>query len=164
MILFPTIGKGQQPMTPNQQELPMTMPQYRAPFTLENMKPFLTGKLSWPIVVEKSLEEIVCMLVVCRMVPVLQGKMRARIGSKNSSFDAHYYLNHTQAGALDGRAWVLWGTYVPEANDVVAFARAAAVSLCDHVRTVGSSAQPLRGWSPAKCLKCGLDMTVDSGD
>lgn len=29
---------------------------------------------------------------------------------------------------------------------------------------IGTPAQALRGWHPAKCKHCGIDMSVDSGD
>lgn len=35
---------------------------------------------------------------------------------------------------------------------------------CKHEFELGAGANPRRGWHPGRCKKCGLDMSVDSGD
>jgi hypothetical protein len=37
-------------------------------------------------------------------------------------------------------------------------------AICKHTKVAGAGANPTRGWHPGACSKCGLDMTVDSGD
>ncbi|TAL43868.1 MAG: hypothetical protein EPN91_05800 [Salinibacterium sp.] len=37
-------------------------------------------------------------------------------------------------------------------------------SICKHQKQMGAGANPSRGWNPGHCSKCGLDMTIDSGD
>ena len=72
---------------------------------------------------------------------------------------ARYFLRKTQAGRLDGSGLVVlaqWGVKFPP----LAF----EFTICDHDAVEGDGANPLRGWRPARCRKCGLDMTVDSGD
>lgn len=42
--------------------------------------------------------------------------------------------------------------------------RVGHFAICKHTQEPGVGANPLRGWHPGSCSKCGLDMTVDSGD
>ncbi len=37
-------------------------------------------------------------------------------------------------------------------------------AICKHEKKLGAGANPSRGWNPGACVKCGLDMTIDSGD
>lgn len=72
-------------------------------------------------------------------------------------------MGRTQGGNLTGDAVVLrykpsWGK--PDAP----FARTARFRLCAHDSVRGANARPERGWHPARCSRCGLDMTVDSSD
>jgi hypothetical protein len=36
--------------------------------------------------------------------------------------------------------------------------------ICQHSKEEGPGAIPSRGWHPGKCVKCGFNMTYDSGD
>jgi hypothetical protein len=78
---------------------------------------------------------------------------------------ARLFLTMTQGGKLDGRGYVVWykSPWVssrgePEGSQIGTFA------ICKHENVPGAGANPQRGWHPGSCLKCGLDMTVDSGD
>jgi hypothetical protein len=42
--------------------------------------------------------------------------------------------------------------------------RIGRFAICKHVRVPGRDANPRRGWNPAHCEKCGLDLSTDSGD
>lgn len=37
-------------------------------------------------------------------------------------------------------------------------------AICEHEKEEGPGANHQRGWHPGKCRKCGMDMSVDSGD
>jgi hypothetical protein len=37
-------------------------------------------------------------------------------------------------------------------------------AICKHEKKLDAGANPSRGWNPGRCVKCGLDMTIDSGD
>lgn len=37
-------------------------------------------------------------------------------------------------------------------------------AICRHEKRPDPGANPSRGWHPGRCAKCGIDMTVDSGD
>lgn len=37
-------------------------------------------------------------------------------------------------------------------------------AICKHDKRASADANPNRGWHPGSCVKCGLDMTIDSSD
>jgi hypothetical protein len=37
-------------------------------------------------------------------------------------------------------------------------------AICKHEKVEGAGADHQRGWHPGHCGKCGMDMSVDSGD
>lgn len=71
-------------------------------------------------------------------------------------------LGVTQGGRLDGSAHILFN--VPTWGGPVKHPRTAHFKICDHASVTGANANPSRGWHPARCSKCGLDLTVDSSD
>jgi hypothetical protein len=74
---------------------------------------------------------------------------------------ARVFLGTTQAGAYDGTAIVILYVGSHEREKIAPLGR---FRLCDHNRVEGAGARPMRGWHPGRCSKCGLDMSVDSGD
>ena len=61
-------------------------------------------------------------------------------------------------GGFDGGGYMLlYGGY-PHGGRVGKFA------ICKHEKVDAPGANHSRGWHPGHCTKCGLDMTVDSGD
>lgn len=66
----------------------------------------------------------------------------------------------TQGGNLDGGAIAL----IYRAFGDLETPRTARFQLCAHEVIEGRGANHQRGWHPAHCGKCKLDMTVDSGD
>lgn len=73
------------------------------------------------------------------------------------------FLGTLQMAPLDGRALVMF--YKPSwsfsKNPPPRFAKFA---LCDHDVVKGANANPSRGWHPARCSKCDLNLSVDSSD
>ncbi len=69
--------------------------------------------------------------------------------------------DRTQGGNLTGEARVL--IYRPTWKPITE-PMTAQFSLCVHEVVQGAGARPSRGWRPAHCSKCGLDLSVDSGD
>ena len=71
---------------------------------------------------------------------------------------AHYFLTNysNMGGGVDGSGYVC----------VYAFGKpkVGRFSICKHEKQLGAGADPSRGWNPGACVKCGLDMTIDSGD
>jgi hypothetical protein len=37
-------------------------------------------------------------------------------------------------------------------------------AICRHTQVEGAGANHRRGWHPGRCSKCGVDMSIDSGD
>jgi hypothetical protein len=71
-------------------------------------------------------------------------------------WNARFFLDYGQGGGLHGSGIVL---YWQNSKGV-----AASFAICDHKPVEGGGANHSRGWHPASCSKCGLDMSVDSGD
>jgi hypothetical protein len=73
---------------------------------------------------------------------------------------ARIFLDYGQGGQLCGSGLVAW----TEWRDGAYRAVGAEFAICEHTKVDGAGANHSRGWHPSKCSKCGLDMTVDSGD
>lgn len=79
-------------------------------------------------------------------------------GSKG---DAIFYMNCGPGGGYTGEGTVVmrhgWN---PGPDSIVT----GKFALCEHVKVEGPGANHSRGWHPGWCEKCGMDMSVDSGD
>ncbi|CAN7381323.1 hypothetical protein LJR220_003392 [Bradyrhizobium sp. LjRoot220] len=75
-------------------------------------------------------------------------------------WSARFFLDYGQGGGLYGSGVVAWVEWKDGAYRAVAM----KFAICDHKPVAGPGANPSRGWRPASCEKCGLDMSVDSGD
>jgi hypothetical protein len=73
---------------------------------------------------------------------------------------ARYFLNTTQAGLFDGTGTVIFY----DCNGGRSVGRIGTFAICQHEHVEGPGANHSRGWHPAFCAKCGLDLSVDSGD
>lgn len=72
---------------------------------------------------------------------------------------AQYFLTPGgMGGYLDGGGYILLYANWPDHG------RAGTFAICRHEKVEGAGANHSRGWHPGRCGKCGLDMTVDSGD
>lgn len=74
---------------------------------------------------------------------------------------ARVFVSHTQGGAFDGRGYAIAYRGASAREN---FRRIYTFALCAHDVKPGRGARPTRGWHPAHCTRCGLDMSVDSGD
>jgi hypothetical protein len=97
---------------------------------------------------------------------------------------ARYILKTTQSGAFTGEADVITygghGQYVEDVGALIHVEGPAVVipkrwvpapplawrvAICNHqIVGTGTQAQSQRGWHRAHCAKCGMDLSVDSGD
>lgn len=75
-------------------------------------------------------------------------------------WNVRYFLDYGQGGGLYGSGLVAW----TEWKDGIERGVAMKFAICEHKPVAGAGARPMRGWHPAHCEKCGLDMSVDSGD
>ncbi len=83
---------------------------------------------------------------------------------------ARVLLSRTQGGKLDGIGVAMVYRMKlgnPPADAISKFENVPAIvrfAICKHEKKDGAGARHERGWHPGRCSKCGLDMTVDSGD
>jgi hypothetical protein len=84
----------------------------------------------------------------------------ALLASGKKQWNARFFLDYGQGGGLHGSGTVAWTEWKEGAYR----ATAMTFAICDHKPIEGASANHSRGWHPARCEKCGLDMSVDSGD
>lgn len=73
---------------------------------------------------------------------------------------ARFFLDYGQGGGLQGTGIAAWTDW----RDGAYRATAVKFAICEHEPVEGAGANPSRGWHPAHCAKCGLDLSVDSGD
>lgn len=83
-------------------------------------------------------------------------------GQTNKTWNVHFFLDRGQGGQLYGSGIVAWTRWDNEKRGVSAYALKFAI--CQHTKVADPGANPSRGWHPGRCSKCGLDMTIDSGD
>lgn len=84
----------------------------------------------------------------------------ARFGTRYPS-RALYFLTVGQGGGLTGEGMVMTTGGWKDGKQEVITGRFA---ICKHKKVEGAGANHDRGWHPGWCEKCGLDMSVDSGD
>lgn len=75
-------------------------------------------------------------------------------------WNVRFFLDRGQGGGLHGSGTVAWTDWKDGAYRAVGM----TFAICEHKPVTGPGANPSRGWHPASCEKCGLDMSVDSGD
>lgn len=112
-----------------------------------------------PLPTEAGLRNIAC----CAGWTTRPGIATVRIPGDNSNWGtwARVFLSFTQGGMIDGSGCLI--AYQRqhqryEHGPVYSFA------LCEHRKQTGAGARPMYGWHPGRCIRCGLDMTVDSSD
>lgn len=85
---------------------------------------------------------------------------QALVTANNKQWNARFFLDYTQGGSLTGTGIVAWTAW----KDGAYRATGLKFAICEHEKKVAPGANPSRGWHPGHCIKCGLDMSVDSGD
>lgn len=84
----------------------------------------------------------------------------ALLANGRKEWNARFFLDYGQGGDLEGTGLVAW----VEWKDGAYRATAMKFAICEHTKVEGPGANHSRGWHPGHCSKCGLDMSVDSGD
>jgi hypothetical protein len=84
----------------------------------------------------------------------------ALLAHGKKQWGARFFLDYGQGGQLYGSGIVAW----TEWKDGAYRAAGMKFAICDHKLVEGAGANHSRGWHPAHCERCGLDMSVDSGD
>ncbi len=83
-------------------------------------------------------------------------------GETSKKWNVSFFLDQGQGGQLEGSGIVAWTMWDHEKRRTGSTGLRFAI--CKHTKVDGPGANHSRGWHPGKCSKCGLDMTVDSGD
>ncbi len=126
----------------------------------ETFEKIFSGEIEPPHLSNLGLEDGLGIIASHELRPtgvgcIMLGSNRILPGLK--SHRARYFLEDTQAGTFTGSGYIAFS----EGNGYGEF---ASFAICLHKKVLDPQANLLRGWSPAHCKKCGLDMTVDSGD
>lgn len=117
------------------------------------LKTIKEGKLDLPNPVPLDLGQA-CMKATLAWASIEQGRYKI-LGKYHTEWGL-FFLRMTQGGLYTGEGMVL--TYNSGKGGAFEFA------ICKHDLVADHGADPRRGWHPAHCSKCGLDMSVDSGD
>lgn len=83
-------------------------------------------------------------------------------GETQKKWNVSFFFDRGQGEQLEGSGIVAWTMWDHAKRGTVATGLRFAI--CKHTKVDGPGANHSRGWHPGKCSKCGLDMTVDSGD
>jgi hypothetical protein len=126
----------------------------------DDLMPIIEGTVVMPNVEEKSFEHVINS-IAARGHSLLPKWGYARMSPGIYKSLAQYFLTPSGMGSacngsFDGGGYAL--VYRSGTPLVVTFA------ICRHEKEDAPDADHRRGWHPGHCKKCGLDMTVDSGD
>lgn len=133
----------------------MTDQTKRSGYSLEfDLQPIIEGRVALPNakVVERD--------VGASILYYHQMHSGAALLPTGKKWNVRYFLDYGQGGGLHGSGIVAW----TEWKDGIERGVAMKFAICEHKSVPGAGANPMRGWHPAHCEKCGLDMSVDSGD
>ena len=108
----------------------------------------------------EPIEPLKALNLMCLSWGTVSGIKSALIPGQTHSSWGRYFLGGTQGGALDGGGMVVvYHTDMGKEAGIV-----GRFAICKHKPVEGPGANHSRGWHPARCSECGLDMSVDSGD
>ena len=131
-------------------------------YTMADLTPIMEGLVPVPNLEEmepsKGLE-LVC-LGGWRSVPDLGKALIPGSGSRYGGW-ARYFLATGQGGGLTGEGVVIWSSYGQGGGGR---GRVGTFAICRHIPMELPGANHKRGWHPAACSVCGLDLSTDSGD
>lgn len=122
----------------------------------DDLQPIIKGEVVLPNFEEMPLDNVVNNIASGgHMMLSKWGYSRQRAGDCKQW--TQFFLCPAGMGrALDGTGYALiYGSPRPIVGKF---------AICVHEAKAGADARPHVGWHPAHCVKCGLDMTVDSGD
>jgi hypothetical protein len=127
----------------------------RKGFTLEDdLMPIIGGKVALPNA--KPLDRDIGSVMLL-YTDMHCGNALLPAGKK---WNVRYFLDYGQGCQLYGSGIVAW----TEWKDGAYRATGMKFAICEHQVVEGAGANHSRGWHPARCSKCGTDLSVDSGD
>lgn len=126
------------------------VPRRKTGYTLDDYAAILKGDAPLPNTdAVRSLEEGVNN--IASLGHMLEPKWGYSVSSDGHKTWTQYFLH-----VRDGSGYAL--IYGMRGGSIVRFA------ICKHQKKTHPDANPSRGWHPGHCIKCGLDLSVDSGD
>lgn len=126
------------------------VPRRKGGYTLDDFAAILKGDAPLPNAeASRSLEDGVNN--IASFGHMLMPKWGYSLGSDGHKSWTQFFLN-----VYDGSGYAL--IYGMRGGRIVRF------TICKHQKKTHAGANPSRGWHPGHCIKCGLDLTVDSGD
>lgn len=134
-------------------------------YSLEaDLLPIIEGKTRLPNFERLDLAETMNSIAAVGHSLLAKWGWAAGVGDFGSKQWAMYLLSpaamgSANHGSFDGSGYVvIYNGRYKEGPIVGRFA------ICKHEKKASADANPSRGWHPGHCVKCGLDMTIDSGD
>jgi hypothetical protein len=134
-------------------------------YTLEeDLKPIITGEVSLPNFKQQDLAWMMGNVAACGHSMLAKwGWAKGHDPRDLRKQWAMFFLMPTamgdaNGGSFDGTGYVV--VYSSRREGPIA----GTFAICEHQKVDGPGANHSRGWHPGKCIKCGLDMTVDSSD
>lgn len=126
-------------------------------YTVDDYAPIIAGDVPIPNF-EEVTPEYFCNALASGGHSMIPKWGHAKQDGSNYKPWAHYFLTNysNMGGDPDGSGYVT--VYNSGKPKVGRFA------ICKHEKQLAGGANPSRGWNPGACVKCGLDMTIDSGD
>lgn len=129
----------------------------RRGYAAEDFAPFIGAKGPIPNFKYESTDHVIRIIASCGGYAAPSGPVLLMIPESRSGHYGRVFLHQTQGGAYDGTGLMIWCDG-PDATFAARFA------ICEHKFVPGPGGNPRRGYNPGACGKCGLDMTVNSGD
>lgn len=127
----------------------------RSGYSLEiDLKPIMEGTVALPNATVKDGD------ISAALLHYHQMHTGAALLPTGKKWNVRYFLDYGQGGGLHGSGLVAWADWKDGAYRAVGM----SFAICVHKPVVGAGANPSRGWHPAHCSLCGLDMSVESGD
>lgn len=129
----------------------------RKVYTEADYEPIVTGQQALP-------NPVTCDLAIAvadigarghMMKPRWGYSLQQSANGMRKAWTQFFLYGDSNMGGLDGKGYALiYGS----PGRIVRFA------ICEHEKVEGAGANHSRGWHPGHCKKCGMDMTIDSGD
>jgi hypothetical protein len=127
----------------------------RKGFTLEaDLMPIIEGKVALPNA--KPIETDIGATIL-HYHKMYSGRV---LLPKGKEWNVRFFLDYGQGGQVYGSGIVAWTEWKDGAYRAVGM----KFAICEHEPVEGAGANHSRGWHPARCAKCGTDLSVDSGD
>lgn len=129
-------------------------------YTLEDdLMPIIDGKVTLPNFVAQPLDEVANAIAAGGHSMLPKWGWASHDGQRKQW--AQFFLTaagmgSAQHGSFDGRGYV----FIYRSREPIV----GTFAICRHEKIDAPGANHQRGWHPGSCRKCGMDMTVDSGD